>query len=180
MHRRILFPNVVLAAWMTISPGALAPAQEQPSARFPDVRGSNLEGREFRLPADFEGERNVVLIAFERGQQAQVDTWLPLARRLEDEFPHVRAYELPTIRKLPGFVRGWIDGGMRSGIPDRRARESTITLYLDKEPFRRSLGIRTEETITVVVVDREGTVYWQTLGIWTPEKEAVLRQVLQP
>lgn len=145
---------------------------------FPEVRGQNLDGRWFNLPADFEGERNLVFVAFERGQQAEVDTWLPLARRLTSEISGVRYYELPTIRKLPGFVRGWIDGGMRDGIPDPAARAATITLYLDKEPFRRALDIRTEKSITILVVDRSGAVHWQTVGVWTPEKESALRTLL--
>jgi hypothetical protein len=180
MIRPILFQICLFTAYAGISSGAPQPQPEDVPARFPEVRGTNLEGRDFSLPGGFEGERNIVFIAFVRGQQAQVDTWLPLARRLKEEVPGVRAYELPTIRELPGFIRGWIDGGMASGIADRQARESTITLYLDKEPFRRSLRIETEETITVAVVDREGTVYWQTLGVWTPEKEAILRKVVSP
>lgn len=149
-----------------------------PAPVFPQVRGKNLEGRAFDLPADFEGDLNLVFIAFERGQQAEVDTWLPLARKLATEIPGVRYYELPTIRELPGFVRNWIDGGMRDGIPDPTARAATITLYIDKDPFRRSLDIRTEKSISIVVVDRAGTIRWQTIGLWTPEKEEALRRVL--
>jgi hypothetical protein len=150
------------------------------AAEFPAVEGANLDGKEFRLPADFEGERNIVLIAFEREQQAEVDTWLPAVRRLEAEIPGVRGYELPTIRKLPGLLRGWITGGMASGIPDAKARATTITLFLDKEEFRRSLQIATERTITLVVTDRDGKIFWQTLGVWTPEKEAALRTIVTP
>ena len=160
------------------SHGAAEPAGNPPEPRFPEVRGSNLDGQEFSFPGDFEGDHNLLFIAFERGQQAEVDTWLPLARTLEDDFPGVRAYELPTIKELPGFVRGFIDRGMSGGIKDPRARASTVTLYLDKKPFRASLGITTEATITVLVVDRTGTVLWQTVGWWTPEKERALREVV--
>ena len=45
-------------------------------AHFPIVKASNLEKRELSLPADFEGERNLLLVAFEREQQKNVDTWL--------------------------------------------------------------------------------------------------------
>ncbi len=175
-------PGILVVAFLiTAGLPRIARAEESVSTAtpaFPEVQGQNLDGRWFNLPADFEGERNLVFVAFERGQQAEVDTWLPLARRLTSEISGMRYYELPTIRKLPGFVRGWIDGGMRDGIPDPAARAATITLYLDKEPFRRALDIRTEKSITILVVDRTGGVHWQTVGVWTPEKESALRRLL--
>ena len=45
--------------------------------RFPVVQGKNLEGRSFHLPHDFEGDMNIVVVAFQRHQQAAVDTWMP-------------------------------------------------------------------------------------------------------
>jgi hypothetical protein len=172
--------NILVTANGGISLGAPPDNRALGPSTFPLVEGANLEDRRFRLPEDFEGGRNIVLIAFEREQQAEVDTWLPLARSLESEIPGVRSYELPTIRELPGVLRGWITGGMARGIPDAQARASTITLFLDKDEFRRALQIRSEKTITVVVTDREGRICWQTTGTWTPEKEAALRRVLVP
>jgi hypothetical protein len=145
---------------------------------FPEVEGDNLEGKRFRLPADFEGERNVVLIAFQRGQQAQVDTWVPLLRQLAAEQPDLRYYELPTIKEMGRVMRWVINSGMARGIEDPKARAVTITLYIDKGPFTQALGIRTEEAVSLAVVDRLGRVYWQTIGTYTPEKERALRGVL--
>ena len=154
-------------------------AAESPTQPFfPEVEGDNLEGKRFHLPADFEGERNVVLIAFQRGQQAQVDTWVPFLRRLAADQPALRYYELPTIKEMGRVMRWVINRGMARGIEDAKARAATITLYIDKGPFTRALGIGTEEAISLVVVDRVGRVYWQTIGTYTPEKERALREVL--
>ena len=49
--------------------------------QFPRVEGSNLEGKRFALPSDFEAEYNVVIVAFRREQQADVDSWLPFLRQ---------------------------------------------------------------------------------------------------
>jgi predicted transcriptional regulator len=67
---------------------------------------------------------------------------------------------------------------MARGIDDPKTRAATITLYIDKGPFTRALGIATEEAISLVVVDRSGRVDWQTIGTYTPEKERALREVL--
>src|SRR5512146_1371356 len=103
---------------------------------FPRVQGANLERRSLTLPDDFAGERNLVLIAFKREQQFEIDTWIPAARQLARDYPDFRYYELPTISRNVPLARWWLDGAMRAGIPDRAAREATITLYLDKALFR--------------------------------------------
>jgi len=40
---------------------------------FPSVKATSLEKRDFNLPADFEGDRNLLLVAFEREQQFIAD-----------------------------------------------------------------------------------------------------------
>jgi hypothetical protein len=55
-----------------------------------------------------------------------------------------------------------------------------VTLYLDKGPFKQSLGITTEGTIHVLVVDRAGLVLWRETGAFTEAKGAALVQALTP
>lgn len=145
---------------------------------FLRVHGANLERRPFTLPDDFEGERNLVLIAFKREQQFEIDTWIPAAQRLAQDHPDFRYYELPTISRSVPLARWWLDGAMRAGIPDRAAREATITLYLDKVAFREALHLPNEDTIHALLVDRGGTILWRAEGISTDEKIRALRRAL--
>ena len=148
---------------------------------FPVVTGSNLLRQELTLPRDLGGELNIVLIAFQRWQQAEVDTWLPWAEQLERTHAGVRAYELPTIQRLNRLVQAFIDGGMRAGIPDPVARERTITLYVDKGAFRRALDLPNEDAIYVLLLDRAGQVLGRAAGVYTPEKgEALARAIAGP
>ncbi len=55
-------------------------------------------------------------------------------------------------------MAGFIDGGMRSGIPDPEARARTITLYTDVGTFRQALGLESEDTIYGVLLDEQGAV----------------------
>lgn len=68
---------------------------------------------------------------------------------------------------------------MRMGIPDRKAREATITLYLDKPAFRRDLALHDEERIYVLLVNSRGDVFWQAEGPFTEEKGQGLRHALE-
>jgi hypothetical protein len=153
-------------------------AEQTPRPHFPNVQASNLEKREFKLPADFEGERNLLLVAFEREQQKDVDTWLKEMKRFEAIDPGFHYYEMPTIERPMALTRWFIDSGMRRGIPDRKARERTITLYLDKKPFCDALQITDQKKIYQFLVDRKGNVLWRSDGLFDETKGASLRGVL--
>ena len=62
------------------------------------------------------------------------------------------------------LVRRFIANGMRSGIPDPKARAMTITLHLDKPAFRRSLQLPGEDRVYAMLVDRKGAVHWRAEG----------------
>lgn len=147
--------------------------------RFPNVEGSNLEGEHFALPADFRGQLNVVLVAFQRDQQADVDSWMPFLKSLGERHPALRVYELPTLGRRYRMMRPFIDGGMRRGIPDRAVREATITLYIDKSPFREALKLGDEDRIYVLLVDREGRVLWRTEGLFNDNAGAELARAVK-
>ena len=146
---------------------------------FPKVKAASLEKRELSLPEDFEGERNLLLIAFEREQQKNVDTWLHEMQRFEALDPHFRYYELPTIQRPVAPVRWFIDNGIRRGIPDRKARQRTITLYLDKKPFCESLLIHDQKNIYAPLVDRSGKILWRAEGDFSETKGASLKKAIE-
>jgi hypothetical protein len=137
---------------------------------FPEVEGRNLEGLEFKLPADFGGAVNLVLIAFRREQQVLVDTWLPPASALADSLGDLQYYELPVLSRTYKILRRFIDGGMRAGISDLAARERTITLYIDKKPFLKALGISNEDTIYILVLASDGRVTLMLDGAYSQDK----------
>ncbi|MGA2382630.1 MAG: hypothetical protein ABSG61_04265 [Gemmatimonadales bacterium] len=150
------------------------------TTHFPAVTGRSLTGRTYHLPGDFEGARNLVLVAFKRHQQEDVDTWTPHLRPLAAGDSGLRVYELPTLGRGYRLMRGMIDGGMRRGIPDSAVRAATITLYINKTPFRDTLGITDESRIHVLLVDRSGRILWRAEGRYTADAEAELEKVLGP
>jgi len=155
-----------------------APPAPVAAPHFPPITASNLEGRAFDLPGDLEGEHNVLLVGFAQAQQADMDTWLPSLHALAAVVPTLRVYEMPVAPRRALAMRWMIDGGMRRNIPDRAAREATITLYTDKAALRRSLGLPDEARIYVLLVDRAGAVRWQAAGRYTPEAFAELERAL--
>jgi hypothetical protein len=140
---------------------------------FPPVSGSNLEGRRYALPRDFEGDLTLIMIAFQQWQQRQVNGWLPGGKALARQYG-IRYYELPTLPRWDPLRQWLLNSGMRAGIPDKHTREMTITLYTDLERFCRALDIPDLNDAQVMLLDRAGGVLWRTRGDVSPDKLAGL------
>ena len=85
---------------------------------------------------------------------------------------------LPTIDALPALSRTFINEGMRAGIPNAKARERTITLYVDTARFMRELDIPTKNDVHVLLVDRQGAILWRTTGSFDAAKGRELAQAI--
>ena len=169
---------LLVQTWARADVGAqVARAAATPS--FPVVSGSNLERRKFNLPADFEGDLNIVALAFLREHQTLIDTWTATASRLTKADAGLHFYELPVLTETNGLFSLFIDGGMRAGIPDRVARAATITLYTDRARFLKTAGLPGDRTIYVLLVDRQGKIYWRGEGAFTPAQGAALEQAIR-
>lgn len=171
----------VLAAASTLLPGCIGAgtnsALRTVPAGFPEVTGIDLEGREVRLPSGLAGSPRIVVVAFERRQQADVDTWIRAVEPLLAARPDARFYEVPVIGSSSAPFRLWVNNGMRAGIPDEAARRRTITVYTDRDGFLAALGAR-RESITTLLVDAGGRIAWRADGPADPEKVASLGRVI--
>jgi len=135
--------------------------------RFPVLAARDLEGTAVELPTGFAGERNLVMVAFRREQQAAVDSWIGWYSTVVDDHPGLRAYEVPVIATKWSPGRGMIDGGMAKAVATSEARRRTLTVYGDVRRATDGLGIDDTSVITVVLVDDAGRVIWRTTGAWT-------------
>lgn len=162
-----------------VSPGSSKLVIIKDKDQFPEVSGYNLDRRNFSFPSDFEGDLNLLIVAFKQNHQSTVNTWLPHVQELEREFPGMVYYELPTIKEMSLISRTFINEGMRAGIPDQTARERTVTLYINKERFNAALNIPDEEDIQLFLVDRSGQIIWREKGGFDGEKARLLQEILQ-
>ena len=137
-----------------------------PGIRFPAVAGRTLLGVGLTLPADFPGERTLVVVAFQRWQQSRVDLWIeraveagvPATTRGQEQPMPVAVVEVPALSVQWRPVRRFIDGGMTAGIGDPDVLARTITVYTDVNALRRSLAIPSGDDVWAFVVTRDGSV----------------------
>jgi hypothetical protein len=146
---------------------------------FPKVKGMNLEGVEKNLPQDFQGKKNIVIVAFKREQQQDVDTWIKAFDEVVKANPELALYELPVLQKFNFLMRFNINNGMRYGIPSKEARERTICLYLDKTSFKNKLALVSEDQIVVFLVDDKGQIKSKIFGAAIPATIDHLKELLK-
>ncbi|MDH4213030.1 MAG: mitochondrial ATPase complex subunit ATP10 [Candidatus Thorarchaeota archaeon] len=147
--------------------------------KFPHLIAENLNQDKLEIPSQLKGKLNVVLVAFQQWHQTLVDSWIPLLTELMEKYSELDFYELPTIRKMNFVYRRFIDGGMRAGIRSVDTRKRTITLYIEKTPFKETLEIENEETIYVFLVDKHGEIFWRNEGAIDQEKSLSLRSTVK-
>lgn len=148
------------------------------TATFPVLQARNLNGRILTLPAEFGGAYNIAIIAFQRWHQDLVDSWFPYLETQLAAHPDLRAYELPMIGGIYNLARPFIDGGMAAAIPDPAVRERTLTVYTDVRRVMAALQIPSAATITLLLVDRSGRIFWRNEGAYDAERAASLERAL--
>ena len=137
-------------------------------ARFPDLEATSLDGRRWHLPVDLE-RPSVVILAFERHQQSEVDAWIGGLEALRCPHP---IFEVPTIGRRYRWARSFIDGGMRAGIPEAVVRARTLTAYTDVSRVLTTLGLRATEHVVVTLVEATGKVLALHQGTYDPTAAA--------
>lgn len=145
------------------------------TAPFPTLPVRDLEGRIVDLPSALPGPYDVLVLAFRRGQQPDVDGWRAAVTAMERK--DVGFWEIPVISGAWQPLRGWIDGGMARAIPDIAIRTHTLTAYTDTRAVRRALGIGGPGQVAAVLV-AGGMVCWTAFGPVTPRAVAGLQEAL--
>ncbi len=146
--------------------------------QFPVMAARDLERRSCTLPEAFTGTWNLVLVAFRRNHQSVVDDWVTWHRSVADIRPGFECYEVPVLGAMWMPARTFIDGGMAQAVRESEARRHTITVYANVSKFAYSLDIADTGTVTALVLDAAGQIFWRTTGRPTPEDTTEVLQVV--
>jgi hypothetical protein len=149
----LLATCLLLSACGTTVP---TPANVQHS-RFPEVHGKNLRGETIFIPQHFRGKPTLVLVGYTQNAQFDIDRWILGALQVD---LGAEIVELPTIAgMLPQMVQGFIDNGMRKGIP-QSDWASVVTVYEDAAKIIAALGNDRPQSAYAVLLDKEGRIAW--------------------
>jgi hypothetical protein len=146
--------------------------------RFPKVEARDLEGRRYVLPDDLPEGRRLVIVPFQQWQQVLVEGWKLAVEDLQSANDDLTVWEIPSLSRGYAPFRGYIDGGMRAGIPDPFVRQHTLTSYADLGALTEALGIQTRRTVYVYLLDAAGRIVWRESGEADAAKTGSLAEAL--
>jgi hypothetical protein len=163
----------ILAFTLLVIPCSLAVPQNSktsPVAALPTVTAYALDRAKVTLPADFAAPLNLLILSFQRDQQAMVDGWV---RGLPQSGP-VQTWVLPISQRENGLYRWWLNASLRGTLSPSQPRRYTVPLYVNKVQFLRSLQVSSEQEVVLLLTDKAGHVVWRTAGPVTDSKRAAL------
>ena len=127
------------------------------NAFFPSVRGNSLNKESIRIPDSYRGKVALLLVGYTQKAQFDIDRWILGALQADVKAEIV---EVPTIAgMMPQMVQGFIDNGMRSGIP-KSDWASVVTVYEDAPKIIEALGNERPQSAYAVLLNREGRIVW--------------------
>lgn len=160
-----------------IGAGENSKIEANKNSYFPKITGIDLDGKKQELPTVFKNKFNLVIVAFKREQQAEVDTWIKAIEPILKENSNLSFYEIPLIYELSTFSRMWVNNGMRFGIPNEVARKRTITVYTNREEFFRITKMQ-EDKIYALLIDASGKILWKSEGIAKNDNIAAVKKMI--
>jgi hypothetical protein len=154
---RSTLPLLLIVLLLTACSSA-SPRRDPTGELFPTVTGTSLQGHEVELPEAFRGGPTILLVGYLQETQFDLDRWLMGLLMAEAPVPF---FEVPTIPGLaPTAISGWIDDGMRSGIPEEDWG-AVVTCYgSDADPIAALTGTENGRNTRVLLLDGDGRVTW--------------------
>jgi hypothetical protein len=120
--------GVIAVCFVTACGSVVKPATTVTQAPFPRVAGESLTGERITIPDAYRGKNTLLLIGYTQKAQFDIDRWILGALQADVT---VEIVEVPTIAgMMPQMVQGFINNGMRSGIP-QSDWASVVTVYED-------------------------------------------------
>jgi hypothetical protein len=124
--------------------------------RLPSVQAKDLNEQPFSFPADARGTPAIGVFAYRGEEQAEATRIMTMVARLSGANPGITVREFPVI-SVPRVAQGFINNGMRSGIPSIQTRGQVVTLYVpNMEVWRRATGFTDPRGVYVAIISPTG------------------------
>jgi hypothetical protein len=131
-----------------------------PSANFPSIKAQTLSGKNIELP--LPGKTQLLVIAFERQAQSQADAWYAFWKQ-NLQSSSALFYEVPMISSFWKWASGWIDGGMRSGVPAEK-HPFVATYYGPLNDYFKKMNVKDKSKVYVFLIGPGGQILCRASG----------------
>jgi hypothetical protein len=144
---------------------------------FPELKAQTLAKQEMLFPKDVAGKPTIICIAFEGSAQSLVDTWTtPVLAKYPNQ--EVNYYEIPMITSGYKLMRGFIDGGMRSGVP-KELHKNVATYYGGLSDYKKGLMMDKKGSCYTFLLDKSGVIQYVSEGVSNDDKLTEMYAVIE-
>ncbi len=142
---------------------------------FPEITGELLSYKKITIPEHCKGKVSILIVAFKRGTQPQIDSWTtPLMQEFSNN-SDFRFLEIPMISNFYSWISGYIDNGMRGGIVESM-HKNVMTYYGPLDTYFTYFGVEDKKLCYLFLLDREGKIQFLANGESSSEQLAILFQ----
>jgi hypothetical protein len=151
------FKVLVLVLFFSSCANYEYPSQVSIGGSMIEASGESLDGKTVLMPQDFIGQETLLLFGYKQDSQFDIDRWVI---GLDMTQTKVAAYEIPTIQgMLPRMFSGFIDSGMRKGIP-KELWKGVVTVYADGDKIQSFTGNLNPNNARVMLLDKNGFIVY--------------------
>lgn len=165
-HKQSRFAIIIFAI-------LLLAMQQSPRAKFPTLTAETLAGNKITLPDAVKGKKAFLVVAFERKAQSQADDWYSVYAKQFQAEGYV-FYELPMISSMWKWMSGFIDSGMRSGVPSYK-HNNVATFYGPLDDYIKAFGVKDRSVVYIFTLNETGEIVGRTSGAVEPGKIMLLK-----
>jgi hypothetical protein len=169
-------------AWLAAVSAALALAVIGPNeaslmGRLPVLAAKRPDHQAVLLPQGLPAERTLALVAFQRTQRSEVQSWIDGLRLEEDR---TIAWLRMAVLNDPGNeqAREAIEARLSERTSSGTDRSRLVRVFTDRDAFVRAAGLTSAEHAWVLVLNRDGKVLARAEGAFDEDKARALRQTL--
>lgn len=161
-YQRFTLSFIALATWLFFAP--YQPVISQALAGemiFPPLEGELLSGDEVIFPADLQGPAFMVIMSFDRDQEAQIAGWIKASKALPED---IQLFEVALIGKVGGIARFFIKGGMRDMAQYKERKDAVMPFFGDADDVKAKLQITDAAQVHAFLITKAGNIIWQGKG----------------
>jgi hypothetical protein len=151
-----LLPALLICAFVIASRAVPA------GAVMPALPTESLSGRQLSVPMDLPSVPCLLVVGYSKASRSQTEYW---SRRLQGLVASdaLAIYSVSVIEDVPTFLRAFVIGGIRGGVPERLY--DRFLVVSKQSPDWKAMTAYTEPDIAYLVLINSGhEIVWHTSG----------------
>lgn len=171
-----------IGAWLFAAGLAFALAFASPNeasvmGRLPAFMSQTLLRQPVAIPEGLPAERTLALITFQKGQSAQIESWIEGMNLRND--PSITWMRM-SVRNDPGSdkARSDFESRLLAHFKADSERAKLVPVFTDQDEFLRAAGLNSIDQVSAVVVNRQGDILARAEGGFDADKGQALRETL--